>query len=164
MTAVSKVEKLPLLTKFIYGIEDWGNTTTITVIGFFFLYLLTDVARLPLIYASPVLLIGTIWDAINDPLVGVFADKVHIHWGRRRPFFIIGAVPFGLSFIMLWWVPPFTSNFLLMPYYLVAYILFDLFFTFVCVPYGTLTPELSQDYNERTELNGFRMGTAWQVV
>jgi GPH family glycoside/pentoside/hexuronide:cation symporter len=61
---------------------------------------------------------------------------------------------------MLWWVPPFTNYFLLMLYYLVAYILFDTFFTFVCVPYGTLTPELTQDYDERTQLNGFRMGTS----
>jgi GPH family glycoside/pentoside/hexuronide:cation symporter len=158
--ATTRTEKLPLLTKFIYGIGDWGNTTTSTIVGFFFLFFLTDVAHLPPIYASPVMLIGTVWDAINDPLVGVLADKVHTRWGRRRPFFIIGAIPFGLGFMMLWWVPPFTSNFLLMLYYLVAYIVFDSFFTFVCVPYGTLTPELTQDYDERTQLNGFRMGTS----
>lgn len=156
----ARTEKLPLLTKLIYGIGDWGNTTTTTIVGFFFLFFLTDVAHLPPIYASPIMLIGTIWDAINDPLIGVLADKVHTRWGRRRPFFIIGAIPFGLGFMMLWWVPPFTSNFLLMLYYLVAYIIFDTFFTFVCVPYGTLTPELTQDYNERTQLNGFRMGTS----
>lgn len=160
MTTATTNTKLPLITKFIYGIGDWGNTTTTTIFGFFFLFFLTDVAHLPPIYASPVMLIGTIWDAINDPIVGVIADKVHTKWGRRRPFFLIGAVPFGVSFIMLWWVPPVSSDFFLMLYYLIAYILFDTFFTFVCVPYGTLTPELTQDYNERTELTGFRMGTS----
>lgn len=156
----NKPAKLSFITKFLYGIGDWGNTTTTTIVGFFFLYFLTDVAHLPPVFASPVLLIGTIWDAINDPLIGVFADKVHTRWGRRRPFFIIGAVPFGLAFMLLWWVPPFTNNYLLMLYYLLAYILFDTAFTFVCVPYGTLTPELTQDYDERTQLNGFRMGTS----
>ena len=77
MTTSTTSTKLPLITKFIYGIGDWGNTTTTTIFGFFFLYFLTDVAHLPPIYASPVMLIGTIWDAINDPLVGVLADKVH---------------------------------------------------------------------------------------
>lgn len=155
-----KSEKLPFITKFLYGIGDWGNSTTTTIVGFFFLYFLTDVAHLPPAFASPVLLIGTIWDAINDPLIGVLADKVHTRWGRRRPFFIIGAVPFGLAFILLWWVPPFTNDFLLMLYYLLAYILFDTAFTFVFVPYGTLTPELTQDYDERTQLNGFRMAVS----
>jgi glycoside/pentoside/hexuronide:cation symporter, GPH family len=158
--AENKPEKLSFLTKFLYGVGDWGNSTTTTIVGFFFLYFLTDVAHLPPAFASPVMLIGMIWDAINDPLIGVFADKVHTRWGRRRPFFIIGAVPFGLAFILLWWVPPFTNNFLLMLYYLLAYILFDTAFTFVFVPYGTLTPELTQDYDERTQLNGFRMAVS----
>jgi len=152
--------KLSFSTKFLYGIGDWGNSTTTTIVGFFFLYFLTDVAQLPPAFVSPVLLIGTIWDAINDPLIGIFADKVHTRWGRRRPFFIIGAVPFGLAFMLLWWVPPFTNNFLLMLYYLFAYILFDTAFTFVFIPYGSLTPELTQDYDERTQLNGFRMGVS----
>ncbi len=154
----SKPEKLRFFTKFFYGIGDWGNSSTTTIVGFFFLYFLTDVAHLPPAYASPVMLIGMIWDAINDPLIGVFADKVHTRWGRRRPFFILGAIPFGLTFILLWWVPPFTNYTLLMLYYLLAYILFDTAFTFVYVPYGSLTPELTQDYDERTQLNGFRMG------
>jgi len=164
MTIVNRTEtkpaKLPLITKLFYAIGDWGNSTTTTIVGFFFLYFLTDVAHLPPAFVSPVLLIGTIWDAINDPLIGVFADKVHTRWGRRRPFFIIGAVPFGLAFFLLWWVPPFANDYLLMLYYLLAYILFDTAFTFVYVPYGTLTPELTQDYDERTQLNGFRMGVS----
>jgi glycoside/pentoside/hexuronide:cation symporter, GPH family len=152
--------KLPFLTKFIYGIGDWGNTTTSTIIGFFFLFFLTDVALLPPIYITPVMLIGTIWDAINDPLIGVFADRVNTRWGRRRPFFLFVAVPFGLSFMLLWWVPPLSRDIALMFYYMAAYILFDTAFTSLTVPYGALTPELTQDYDERTQLNGFRMGTS----
>ncbi|MCX6054050.1 MAG: MFS transporter [Chloroflexi bacterium] len=153
-------DRLPFLTKLVYGITDWGNTTTSTIIGFFFLFFLTDVALLPAAFATPVLLIGTIWDAINDPLIGVFADRVHTRWGRRRPFFLFGAIPFGLTFIMLWWVPPFTNPWALMAYYTLAYILFDTAFTFVVVPYGALTPELTADYDERTRLTGYRMGVS----
>ncbi|KAF0111641.1 MAG: glycoside/pentoside/hexuronide:cation symporter GPH family [Chloroflexi bacterium] len=159
-SATLEKDRLPFLTKLVYGLADWGNTTTTTIVGFFFLFFLTDVALLPAAYATPVLLIGTIWDAINDPLIGVFADKVHTRWGRRRPFFLIGAIPFGLTFMMLWWVPPFTNPLALMAYYTVAYILFDTAFTFVVVPYGALTPELTSDYDERTRLTGYRMAVS----
>ena len=150
-------DRLPFLTKLIFGFGDWGNTTTSTIFGFFFAFFLTDVAGIDPIYAAPILLIGGIWDAINDPIIGVLADRVHTRWGRRRPLLLLGALPFSLSFIMLWWVPPWTSILAKVAYYAVAYLLFDTFFTLVAVPYTALTPELTEDYDERTRLNGFRM-------
>jgi GPH family glycoside/pentoside/hexuronide:cation symporter len=150
-------DRLPFLTKLVFGFGDWGNTTTSTIFGFFFAFFLTDVARLDPIYAAPVLLTGGIWDAINDPLIGVWADRVRSRWGRRRPFFLFGALPFALTFIMLWWVPPWENNLAKAAYYAVAYVLFDTAFTIVAVPYASLTPELTGDYDERTRLNGYRM-------
>jgi GPH family glycoside/pentoside/hexuronide:cation symporter len=148
---------LSLRTKLVFGFGDWGNSSTSTIFGFFFAFFLNNIAGVQPIYAIPVLLAGGIWDAINDPLIGVFADRVRTRWGRRRPFFLFGAIPFGLSFILLWWVPPFESQAALSVYYSLVYILFDTTYTFVAVPYSALTPELTGDYNERTSLNGYRM-------
>src|SRR5512135_525063 len=111
-------------TKLIFGLGDWGPATTSTAFMFFFSFFLTDVARLDPAFAAPVLLAGGIWDAINDPLVGVLGDRVRTRWGRRRPFFLLGALPFALAFVMLWWVPPWTSNLAKALYYALAYILF----------------------------------------
>ncbi len=97
---------LPRRTKIIFGLGDWGPTTTGTAFMFFFAFFLTDVARLEPAYAGLVLLIGGIWDAINDPLVGLLADRVHTRWGRRRPFFLFGALPYALTITLLWWTPP----------------------------------------------------------
>ena len=69
--------------------------------------------------------IGVIWDAINDPLVGVLSDKVRSKWGRRRPFLLIFAVPYGLAFLILWWTPPWQSQVLLMLHMMIAYALSD---------------------------------------
>jgi GPH family glycoside/pentoside/hexuronide:cation symporter len=148
---------LPKRTKLVYGLGDWGNSSLSTIFGFFFAFFLNNVAGLQPIYAVPVLLIGGIWDAINDPIIGVLADKVRTRWGRRRPFFLFGAIPFGISFILLWWIPPFESQAALCVYYSLVYILFDTSYTIVAVPYSALTPELTSDYNERTSLNGYRM-------
>jgi glycoside/pentoside/hexuronide:cation symporter, GPH family len=152
-----KDERLPFRVKFIYGLADWSNSTTSTIFGFFFAFFLTDVARLPPIYAAPVLLIGGLWDAINDPLIGVLADRVRSRWGRRRPFFLFVTIPFALAFIMLWWVPPIAGDLGMAAYYTVAYLLYDTGYTLLAVPYFSLTPELTEDYDERTRLNGYRM-------
>ncbi len=149
--------KISTRTKVIFGLGDWGNSSLTTIFGFFFAFFLNNIAGLQPIYAVPVLLIGGIWDAINDPMIGVFADKVRTRWGRRRPFFLFGAIPFGLFFILLWWIPPFESQSALCVYYSLVYILFDTAYTIVAVPYSALTPELTGDYNERTSLNGYRM-------
>ncbi len=156
-TPLSSTGHLPRRTKVIFGLGDWGPTTVGTAFMFFFAFFLTDVARLPPAYASVVLLMGGLWDAINDPIVGVLADRVHTRWGRRRPFFLFGAAPFALSVIALWWVPPWDAPLAKMLYYLVAYMVWDTVFTLVSVPYAALTPELTEDYDERTRLNGYRM-------
>lgn len=156
-SSYSQPIRLPRRTKVVYGLGDWGNSSLTTIFGFFFAFFLNNVAGLQPIYAVPVLLIGGIWDAVNDPVIGVFADKVRTRWGRRRPFFLFGAIPFGLFFILLWWIPPFESQAALCVYYSIVYILFDTSYTIVAVPYSALTPELTSDYNERTSLNGYRM-------
>jgi GPH family glycoside/pentoside/hexuronide:cation symporter len=157
MTSKLPAERLSRFTKIIYGLGDWGNTTTSTIFGFFFAYFLNNVAGVQPIYAFPILLIGGIWDAVNDPLIGVWADKIRTRWGRRRPLFFAGAIPYGLTFILLFIVPSSASQIVKCIYYSFVYIAFDTFFTLVTVPYCALTPELTEDYDERTRLNGYRM-------
>jgi GPH family glycoside/pentoside/hexuronide:cation symporter len=81
-------------------------------------------------------------------------------WGRRRPFFLFTAIPFALSFSMLFWTPPLESQVAKAIYYAIFYILFDTTFTLMTVPYSALTAELSEDYDERTSLTGYRMAVS----
>jgi GPH family glycoside/pentoside/hexuronide:cation symporter len=76
--------------------------------------------------------------------------------GRRRPWLLLGAVPFGLAFFLHWVVPPLgeAGKFW---YYLVVALLLDTAFTAVLVPYTALTPELTPDYDERTSLTSVRL-------
>jgi glycoside/pentoside/hexuronide:cation symporter, GPH family len=73
---------------------------------FFQLYFLTDVAGLRPDYAAWAVGIGRLWDAVNDPLFGLLSDRIRTRWGRRRVLLLFGAVPLGVSFAMLWLVPP----------------------------------------------------------
>jgi glycoside/pentoside/hexuronide:cation symporter, GPH family len=144
-------------TKWIYGFGDISFSLTNTILAVYFAIFLTDVVGVPARLAAAAIFIGRTWDYINDPLIGYISDRTRTRWGRRRPFLLFGALPFALSFMLLWMRPPWESQVLLVLYYAVTYVLFDLTFTLVNMPYISLTPELTEDYDERTSLTSYRM-------
>jgi glycoside/pentoside/hexuronide:cation symporter, GPH family len=161
LNAPSPTEKLNLSTKLAYGAGDLGTAITANILAIFQLIFFTNVAGIPAGIAGSVLMVGKIWDAINDPIVGVLSDRTQSRWGRRYPWVIIGAIPFGITFFLMWVVPRFSSNpstnlVALIAFYIVMGVLFNTFYTVVNLPYIALTPELTQDYDERTQLNSFR--------
>ena len=154
-------EKLNFTTKLAYGSGDMGPAITANILVFFLLYFFTNVAGLPAGLAGSILAIGKIGDAINDPIAGILSDRTRTRWGRRIPWMLFGAIPFGIFFFLQWIVPNFSedpsvNNWYLFVYYIVIATLFNLAYTAVNLPYTALTPELTQDYNERTNLNSFR--------
>jgi glycoside/pentoside/hexuronide:cation symporter, GPH family len=148
-------EKLSLSTKLAYGAGDLGPAITANIGVFFALFFFTNVAGLNPGLAGSILMVGKIWDAVNDPMVGVMSDRTQSRWGRRLPWILYGAIPFGIFFFLQWIVPPF-SQWGLFWYYVIISIIFNSFYTAVNLPYTALTPELTQDYDERTSLNSFR--------
>jgi len=151
--------RLSLATKLAFGAGDAGAGITSTLYVFSFLVFLTDVAQLQPGLASSVLAIGKIWDAFNDPLVGILSDRTRSKWGRRHAWMICAAVPFGLLFFLHWIVPPFLgpdAQMGLFWYYVAVSIAFNTAFTAVNLPYTALSPQMTQNYDERTTLTGFR--------
>jgi GPH family glycoside/pentoside/hexuronide:cation symporter len=155
--SIAKEGHLSFWTKLAYGTGDWGTAGYGTLRQIFYAIFLTDVVGLEPRLASVAALIGIIWDAINDPIVGMLSDRVHTRWGRRRPFLLFFAVPYGLSFLLLWWAPPFESQALKAVFITLAFMISDTMETLVAVPFSALTPELTPDYDERTSLTSFRM-------
>jgi glycoside/pentoside/hexuronide:cation symporter, GPH family len=154
-SAPAQEPKLSFSTKLAYGAGDLGPAITANILGVFLLIFFTNVAGLKPHLAGSILMIGKIWDAINDPIVGVMSDRTQSRWGRRHPWMIFGAIPFGITFILQWLVPP-LNEWGLFTYYVFVAVLFNTFYTAVNLPYTALTPELTQDYDERTSLNSFR--------
>jgi GPH family glycoside/pentoside/hexuronide:cation symporter len=150
-------QKLSRLTKIIYGSGDIGFSLTTTIVAAYFLFFLTNVVGIRPAVAGIAILIGRSWDYLNDPIIGHISDRTRSRWGRRRPFLLFGALPFALAFAMMWFKPPWESVMALTAYYAAAYLLFDTAATFVYMPYYALTPELTEDYDERTSLTSYRM-------
>ncbi len=149
--------KLSLRTKLAYGAGDLGPGVTSNLLGFFLLPFLTNVAGLGPGLAGSILFVGKVWDAINDPIVGVLTDRTRSRWGRRRPWILFGAIPFGLTFFIHWLIPFPGNSWALAAYYVAVSVLFNSAFTVVNLPYTALTPEITQDYDERTSLTNFRL-------
>jgi GPH family glycoside/pentoside/hexuronide:cation symporter len=100
--------------------------------------------------------IGMFWDAITDPFMGYMAERTRTKWGVYRPYLLFGNIPLALSFILLFWVPPLEGGALFF-FLLFANLLHRTCFTLVSVPFSSLTPRITSDSQERTNLTGFRM-------
>lgn len=156
----SSSSQLPWRIKFIYGLGDWGTSSATVARNAFWFVFLTNVVGIGPAAAGTAVLIGRIWDSINDPLIGTISDRMNTRWGRRRPFLLFGAIPFGITFFLLFYVPPLDTELGLVIYYSFAFLLFDTLYTLVNVPYIALTPQLTDDYDERSNLAGWRMGNS----
>lgn len=148
---------LTIKTKLAYGVGEVASSAITNIRVFFLLYFLTNVAGLNAAVAGTILLIGRIWDALNDPLIGWLSDHTQSPWGKRHPWMLWGAIPFGILFCLQWVVPRFseevnTNQTSLFWYYVIIAILFDTVYTAVILPYSALAPEMTQDYTERTSL------------
>jgi glycoside/pentoside/hexuronide:cation symporter, GPH family len=156
-------QPLSFWTKMAFGAGDLGPAITANLILFYQLLFFTNVAGIPAGLAGSVLSVSKVWDAVNDPMVGVLTDKTRSRrWGRRLPWLLYGAIPFGLFFFLMWIVPGFkgtTSNetvWLLFWYYVIVGAFSQIFYTVVNLPYTAMTAELTRDFDERTQLNSFR--------
>lgn len=151
-------EKLTMKTKIFYGIADLGISLLTASIQFFLLFYYTDIAGINPGLAGTALLVGKLtWDAINDPVFGYLSDRTRSRWGRRKPYMLLGAIPFGLSIWLLFSLPPGLVGVKAFLAVLGSFLLADTTQTLVSVPYYALSAELTYDYDERTSLISIRM-------
>ncbi len=153
-------DRLPARTRLAYGAGELGPAMAGSTMVFFQLVFLTNVAGLRADLAGAVLLIGKIWDGVNDPLIGWLSDHTRTRWGRRLPWIVLSAIPFALFFWLQWIVPGFvsTENQLgLFAYYALVSLVFNTFYTGLTLPHNALTPEFSRDYDERSRITASRM-------
>ena len=153
--------KLKFKEKFFYGLGDLSANIMFAAISFYLLYFFVNVGGLKAELASAVFLIAKFWDAFTDYLMGRISDKTKSKWGKRRVYMLFGAVPYGLAFLLLW-IAPFGESAQVgkMIYYTLAYMLFNTAWTVVYIPYNAITANMTDNYDERTSLNGIRIALA----
>ena len=153
-------------TKAAFALGDLSSNTVLSTLSLVFTsYFLVEVAGLRPVLAGVVPLVGRIVDAITDPLMGRISDRTTWRFGRRRPYFLIGTLPLGLFFALIWVTPVGLGEWAKLGYYVAVYCALMCAMTVVSVPYLALQPEMALDYDERTSLNTYRsIGSVLGIV
>lgn len=150
------MRKLSAQIKIVYSAGDHTVNLVLGALTLHYLFFLTTVAGLDPLLAGIVPWVGRVVDAITDPLMGRLSDRTRWKRGRRRPYFLIGVLPFGIFFALLWVDAPFASETARFVFYCAVYVGLSLAMTVLSVPYLALIPEMARNYDERTSLNTYR--------
>ena len=141
--------------RFGYGMGDFACNLIWQVISLFLLYFYTDIMELDPAAVAAMFVVCRGIDAVADVLVGFAIDKTKSRWGRSRPWFLFGAIPFAISAFLAFSVPDITPDGKLI-YAYVTYIFLSFMYTVVNIPLASILPAMTDDVNERTVLASWR--------
>jgi len=163
MSAPPSLAQAPLSisTKVFYGVGSVAYGVKDNGFAFLLLLFYNQVLHLPAQWVGAGIMLALIVDAITDPIVGYVSDNLHSRWGRRHPFMYAAAIPVACSYYVLWNPPAGLTPGQLFAYFLVMAVLVRIFITFYEIPSTALVSELTEDYDQRTALLGFRYFFGW---
>lgn len=147
--------KLPIKVKFAMAVGDFSKSTLQILNAFFLLWFYTDIAKIPAAAATVIMIIARIWDAVNDPMMGVILDKTKSKEGRCRFWLKYVSVPAGICIALSYYAPHLNKNGLII-WIAVTYIFQGMAQTITNVPFNTLLARITTDRNERVKLGQWR--------
>ncbi len=166
--------KVSLFEKIGYGIGDLACNLIFSTATSYLMYYYTDIALIPSSSIATLFLIARVWDAINDPIMGIIVDKTNTRFGKFRPYILFGSFILALFAFLLFTVPVDANNSSKLIYVYITYIGFGMSYTLVNIPYSALTSAMSDDTVERTKittvrmifavLSGFAVSQVWNLV
>ena len=152
--------KVDLSTKLYYGFGAVANGAKSNGFNYLLLFYYSQVIGLRADLVSLGILIALVFDAISDPLVGYISDNTHSRLGRRHPYMYAAGVPVALAYYFLWSPPAWDETGLFL-YFVCMAVLIRTLITFYEIPATALVAELTDDYDQRTEMMSFRFFFGW---
>jgi Na+/melibiose symporter-like transporter len=152
--------KVPLAIKFFQGIGSLPESLKNFAFGTFLLFYYNQVLGLPALTASAAISAALIVDAVFDPLIGSFSDRLKTRWGRRHPLMFLASLPLALA-LVLCFVPPHLDHSGLAFWLFGTAVAADISMSLFAVPWTSLYVEFTDDYGERTELVTWRYAVGW---
>jgi GPH family glycoside/pentoside/hexuronide:cation symporter len=151
-----KTLKLTVLEKIGFGGGDAAVNVVWSALAIIITFFYTDVYRLNVAHIAMLGLLPRLIDAFADVAMGMYTDSHTTRWGRYRPYFLVFAVPFGISVMLVFTTPELSYGGKLIWAY-ATYILMMLVFTAIVIPYISLPGVLTADPKERLSANGYRL-------
>lgn len=141
--------------KISYGFGDLASVLYWQTFMLYFTYFYTDVFLIPAGAAGTMFLISRLWDGVNDPLMGVIADRTETRWGKFRPYLLWLCVPFAIVGVLTFTVPDFGLTGRIIWAY-TTFILIMMLYTGINIPYTALLGVISADSKERTTVSSIK--------
>ena len=154
------MEKITFREKLGYGFGDMASSMFWKIFGMYLLFFYTKVFGISPAAAGTMFLLTRIWDAVNDPIMGLLSDRTQTRWGKYRPYLLWGGIPFALIGVMTFFTPDWGENAKL-AYAYVTYTLMMMIYTVVNVPYASLLGVMSPHPKDRNTLSSYRMFFAY---
>lgn len=145
--------RLSKKTKLFYGVAGIGDSALYSMMGMFALFFLTTVAGIHPAIAGTIVAVGTVWDVVSSSVVGYISDRTRTAMGRRKPFLLAASFPLAVSCSLIF-VTFDAPQSLRCAYYVFMFIVFWTAYSVFFVPYTAWGAELTDSYEERTELRG----------
>lgn len=144
--------KLTFKEKYSYGLGALGKDLAYGIVGTYLMFYFTDVIGLAPAFVGTLFLVARIWDAFNDPAMGMIVDNTRTKWGKFRPWIFIGTIINAIVIVFLFFKPNLSPTGL-MAYYAAMYILWGMTYTIMDIPYWSMIPSLAQDKEEREKIS-----------
>lgn len=151
----SEMERIGLVEKVGYGLGDTASNLYFQFFNLFLFYYYTDVFGLNPAAVGTMYLVANFWDAVNDPLMGIIADRVQTKQGKYRPFLLWFAIPYGIFGYLLFSNPELGEVGKLAFAY-TTFIAFKMVYTAINVPYSALMAVITDHDADRVSLSTFR--------
>ncbi len=148
------------LEKFAYGIGAVGKDMVYMLSASYVLYYFQDIMGVSAIAMGIILLIARVFDAFNDPVMGVVVAKTKTRWGKFRPWLLIGTVTNAVVLILMFSAPPSLDAKGLVAYAAVTYILWGITYTMMDIPYWSMIPAFTEGGKEREGLSALARSCA----
>lgn len=140
-----------------------GAMLMAAVIASYFSVYMTDTLKIPAAAASAIMFVATLWDAINDPMMGVIADRTKSRWGRYRPYFIFAPILLTFFATMIWVDWGFKSTSIKIAYYLIMYIGYGMTVTMYTMPQMAILPAAVRSNQQRNMIISMGAGVCAAV-
>lgn len=145
-------EEYSLKKAVLYSFAGFTDVTLFQFFTFLIFIFYYSVIQLNVIVITIAFIIWSIWNAINDPLLGLISDRTSSKWGRRKPFILAGLIPLIIINVLLW-TPPRGNDLASFIYLLIIIIIWELFYTMYSVNQTSLFPEMFRDLDQRAKAN-----------
>lgn len=149
-------EKVNFKEKFGFMLFSASNNIVFNFKSLYYLTFLKMILKIPVFWASTILTIGTIWDALNDPLIGFWSVNHTFKTGEKiRPLTLYFALPWALTVVLMFCDFGLSESMTIFVAILI-YIVFEAFYTFLCIPYNSMGALATNDDEDRRSINSYR--------